>query len=70
MDIWSVGVISYILLGGYPPFYDNDRGQLYRKVLEGKFEFHSPYWDHVSPAAIDFILQVKMLPAYGRRIRG
>ena len=54
-DVWSVGVIAYILLCGYPPFYgDNDR-EIFRRVSAGKFAFPSPEWDHVSAAAKAFV---------------
>ena len=51
VDIWSSGVIAYILLGGYPPFYSDDETELFRVIQSGVFEFHSPFWDHVSDSA-------------------
>ena len=39
-DIWSAGVIVFILLGGYPPFYDDNRKKLFAKIKKGEFEFH------------------------------
>ena len=54
-DLWSVGVIAYILLCGYPPFYgDNDR-EIFKRVAAGKFQFPSPEWDHISKHAKDFV---------------
>lgn len=54
-DAWSVGVIAYILLCGYPPFYgDNDR-EIFRRVAVGKFNFPSPEWDHISKAAKNLV---------------
>lgn len=55
VDIWSMGVICYVLLAGYPPFYDEDQKKLFRKIKEGKYYFHEDYWSHVSPEAIDLI---------------
>ncbi|RHY13229.1 hypothetical protein DYB36_012924 [Aphanomyces astaci] len=55
VDIWSIGVITYILLCGYPPFHNDNRNALFQQVKSGTFEFHSPYWDHISDAAKDFI---------------
>ena len=54
-DIWSAGVIVFILLGGYQPFYDPNRKKLFRKIRNGKFEFHEQYWDDVSEEAKDLI---------------
>ena len=68
-DLWSVGVIAYILLCGYPPFFgDNDR-EIFRRVSAGKFSFPSPEWDHISKAAKDFVASLlKTDPArYARR---
>jgi len=55
VDIWSIGVLTYILLGGYPPFYDDDQQQLYRKIKAGQFEFHAEYWENISSEAQDMI---------------
>lgn len=55
VDIWSIGVISYILLCGYPPFYDENDANLFAQILKGDFEFDSPYWDEISDSAKDFI---------------
>jgi len=55
VDVWSIGVISYILLCGYPPFYDENDANLFAQILKGEFEFDSPYWDDISEDAKDFI---------------
>mmetsp|Transcript_20690 Transcript_20690/g.34818 ORF Transcript_20690/g.34818 Transcript_20690/m.34818 type:complete len:389 (+) Transcript_20690:161-1327(+) len=55
VDMWSIGVITYILLGGYPPFHDDNQKALFRKIKKGEFEFHEEYWDCVSAEAKDFI---------------
>ena len=54
-DIWSIGVISYILLCGYPPFYGDSDSQIFDSVRAGKFDFPSPEWDSISDAAKDFV---------------
>lgn len=54
-DIWSAGVIVYILLGGYPPFFDENRNKLFKKIKAGIFEFHDQYWSGTSPEAKDLI---------------
>lgn len=55
VDVWSIGVISYILLCGYPPFYDENDANLFAQILKGEFEFDSPYWDDISVDAKEFI---------------
>ncbi|XP_076313466.1 calcium/calmodulin-dependent protein kinase type 1-like [Tachypleus tridentatus] len=55
VDVWSIGVIAYILLCGYPPFYDENDANLFAQILKGEFEFDSPYWDDISNSAKDFI---------------
>jgi len=50
-DMWSIGVILYILLGGYPPFIENNQRDLFRKIKAGEYEFHKDYWDNVSKEA-------------------
>ncbi|DAZ96083.1 TPA: hypothetical protein N0F65_005861 [Lagenidium giganteum] len=55
VDIWSIGVITYILLCGYPPFHDDNHNALFKKIKKGKFQYDSPYWDHVSDEAKDLI---------------
>jgi calcium/calmodulin-dependent protein kinase I len=47
-DMWSVGVIMYVLLGGYEPFYEAHKEEMYRKIMKGDFEFHSDCWGDVS----------------------
>ena len=53
--MWSIGVITYILLCGYPPFHDESQARLVRKIKAGKFEFEPRAWDAVSDDAKDFI---------------
>ncbi|MGH0169250.1 UNVERIFIED_CONTAM: hypothetical protein FKN15_069685 [Acipenser sinensis] len=48
VDCWAVGVIAYILLCGYPPFYDENDMELYRQIVKAEYEFDSPYWDDIS----------------------
>jgi len=55
VDMWSVGVITYILLCGYPPFYDEDQASLFETIIRGHFEFHAEYWGGVSESAKDLI---------------
>ena len=50
-DIWSCGVILYILLSGHMPFYGQDDDEIYKKVLKGKYEFSEEEWNDVSNEA-------------------
>ena len=54
-DMWSLGVIIYILLGGYPPFIEQNQRELFRKIRKGNYEFHEEYWGSVSADAKDLI---------------
>ncbi|XP_078061915.1 calcium/calmodulin-dependent protein kinase type 1-like isoform X1 [Mustelus asterias] len=55
VDCWSIGIISYILLCGYPPFYHENDSELFKQILKAEFEFDPPYWDDISESAKDFI---------------
>jgi len=54
-DVWSLGVIVYILLCGFPPFYADNDAQLFERIKSGQYEFIKPYWDPVSETAKEFI---------------
>ena len=54
-DMWSLGVITYILLGGYPPFIEDNQKNLFRKIRQGEWEFHPQYWGNVSKEAKELI---------------
>jgi serine/threonine protein kinase len=53
--MWSIGVITYILLGGYPPFHDDNQKALFKKIKNAEYEFHDEYWSEVSEEAKDLI---------------
>jgi calcium-dependent protein kinase len=54
-DIWSCGVIMYILLCGSPPFYGNTDDEIYARVKDGKFSLDSEEWDEISDEAKDLL---------------
>jgi hypothetical protein len=54
-DVWSVGVLAYVLLCGYPPFNGVNRTDVYRSVLAGRYRFPSRDWDGITPAGLDFV---------------
>ncbi|XP_050429803.1 calcium/calmodulin-dependent protein kinase type II alpha chain isoform X4 [Adelges cooleyi] len=58
VDIWACGVILYILLVGYPPFWDEDQHRLYAQIKAGAYDYPSPEWDTVTPDAKNLINQM------------
>ncbi|XP_030262168.1 serine/threonine-protein kinase DCLK1-like isoform X2 [Sparus aurata] len=69
VDIWAAGVITYILLCGFPPFRctGEDQEALFEQILKGVLDFPAPYWDNVSDAAkalITGMLQVEVDQRY------
>jgi len=61
VDMWSAGVILYILLCGYPPFYSDNEPELFESIMKADYTFHSPYWDHISDEAKDLITHLLVL---------
>ncbi|KAM4758886.1 calcium/calmodulin-dependent protein kinase type IV-like isoform 2-T2 [Cyanocitta cristata] len=62
VDMWSVGVITYILLCGFEPFFDPRGDQyMYSRILTCDYEFVSPWWDEVSPNAKDLVRKLIVL---------
>lgn len=55
VDMWACGVILYILLVGYPPFWDEDQHRLYAQIKAGAYDYPSPEWDTVTQEAKDLI---------------
>ena len=55
VDIWSCGVVIYILLCQFPPFRGETNKELFRKIKNGKYEYVSPYWDDITENAKDIV---------------
>uniref|UniRef100_A0A1I8GC06 calcium/calmodulin-dependent protein kinase n=1 Tax=Macrostomum lignano TaxID=282301 RepID=A0A1I8GC06_9PLAT len=58
VDVWACGVILYILLVGYPPFWDEEQAKLYAQIKAGAFDYPSPEWDTVTAEAKNLINQM------------
>lgn len=65
-DIWACGVILYILLCGYPPFYDDDDDALYEKIKSGVVDFDPDFWNGISEGPVDLIKSALTLDVKSR----
>ena len=54
-DNWSVGVMAYYMLAGYPPFWSDNEKKLFHKIKTCDFEFYNQEWSTVSQQAKDFV---------------
>jgi len=61
IDMWSIGVITYILLCGYEPFFSDNEAEMFKKILKCDYQFDSPWWDDVSDNAKDLICHLLVL---------
>jgi len=55
VDMWSIGVITYILLCGFPPFYNEKLQELFEQIMKADYDFPEDYWEDISQEAKDFI---------------
>lgn len=66
-DMWSLGVILYVLLCGYPPFRAKTQNDQFKKVVAGKFDFpEQKVWGTISAEAKDLIVKLLVLDPAGR----
>ncbi|KAI5450774.1 Calmodulin-dependent protein kinase cmk2 [Naganishia albida] len=66
VDLWSIGIITYVLLCGYTPFRSDDPKELVRETARGRIEFHAPYWNNVSEEARNFIKELVVVDPHKR----
>jgi len=66
VDIWSIGVVTYVMLCGSPPFYGSDDKEVFLKILQADYKFFSPEWDSISQEAKDFISVLLVLDPHLR----
>lgn len=68
-DIWSAGVILYILLSGTPPFNGENDSEIYNKIKKMKFDFPDSKWYNISPEAKDLIRQMLSIEAFRPNVK-
>mmetsp|Transcript_42022 Transcript_42022/g.99617 ORF Transcript_42022/g.99617 Transcript_42022/m.99617 type:complete len:329 (-) Transcript_42022:90-1076(-) len=66
VDMWSVGVILFMLLSGYSPFDDDNVEALYGKIRSGKYDADDPVWDGISDLAKDLVARLLTVDASHR----
>jgi len=66
VDLWSIGVITYILLCGFPPFYDECLSNLFEDIMHARYEYPEEYWSHISDEAKDFVSRLLLVNPHQR----
>jgi len=66
VDLWSVGVIVYIILCGFPPFHHENNALLFELIMSGRFSFPDPYWTNISSQAKDFVKGLLIVDSVNR----
>jgi len=69
-DVWSCGVLTYIILCGYPPFFGDRDSDILKMVKKGDFDFPAPDWDHMSSESKDFITRMLTFDPHERPTAG
>lgn len=66
VDLWSIGVITYILLCGFPPFYNESLPLLFEQIMKADYDYPPDYWDEISDEAKSFIDQLLVVDPANR----
>lgn len=66
VDIWACGVLLFLLLVGYPPFWHNDDRKLMLQIVEGHYNMAAGYWDQVSDDATDLVKRMLVVHSHKR----
>jgi len=66
VDLWSVGVITYLLLCGFPPFYGESLPEVFEQIMKAEYDFPDPYWTEITKEAKDFIGKLLVVDAKQR----
>jgi len=66
VDLWSVGVITYLLLCGFPPFYGESLPEVFEQIMKAEYDFPDPYWTDITKEAKDFIGKLLVVDAKQR----
>ena len=69
-DVWSCGVIAYIMIGGKPPFNGNNDKEIMKAVKKGNYDFDAPEWQNISEICKEFISMLLTLNADNRPTAG
>jgi len=66
VDMWSIGVITYILLCGFPPFYGDTVPEIFEQIMAASYDYPDEYWGHITPLAKDFIGKLLVVETHNR----